>query len=96
MFGIFQDCINRIQDLQAEGKLTGVIDDRGKFIYITVDELESVVKFIKQHGRVSIRELAESSNRLINLNPDNADVRKKLLVGDAEPEITELIEGEEE
>ena len=59
-----------------------MIDDRGKFIYITMEELESVAKFIRQHGRVSITELAESSNRLINLNPDNADIQKKLLVGD--------------
>ena len=79
----FQDCIQRVNDLQTEGKLTGVIDDRGKFIYITMDELESVAKFIRQHGRVSITELAESSNRLINLNPDNADIQKKLLVGDS-------------
>ena len=59
-----------------------MIDDRGKFIYITVEELESVAKFIRQHGRVSISELAESSNRLINLNPDNTEIQKKLIVGD--------------
>ncbi|KAL4232113.1 DDRGK domain-containing protein 1 [Mactra antiquata] len=84
-----QDCIDRIQDLQADGSLTGVVDDRGKFIYITTEELESVAKFIKQHGRISISELAESSNRLINLNPDNADVHKKFIVGDNESEIIE-------
>ena len=54
----------------ADGTLTGVLDDRGKFIYITMDELESVAKFIKQRGRVSIQELAESSNRLVRLTPD--------------------------
>ena len=59
-----------------------MIDDRGKFIYITMEELESVAKFIRQHGRVSISELAESSNRLINLNPDNTEIQKKLIVGD--------------
>lgn len=78
-----QECIQRVQDLQSNGKLTGVIDDRGKFIYITVEELESVAKFIRQHGRVSITELAESSNRLINLNPDNSEIQKKLIVGDS-------------
>ena len=61
--------IERIQDLQAGGTLTGVIDDRGKFIYISQEELESVAKFVRQRGRVSITELAEHSNRLINLNP---------------------------
>ncbi|XP_022288372.2 DDRGK domain-containing protein 1-like [Crassostrea virginica] len=76
-----QDAVDRIKDLQTEGHLTGVMDDRGKFIYITVEELESVAKFMKQHGRVSISDLAESSNRLINLNPDNAEVQKRLLTG---------------
>ena len=61
-----------------------MIDDRGKFIYITMDELESVAKYMRQIGRVSISELAESSNRLINLNPDNADIHKKLIIGDTD------------
>ncbi|XP_061393638.1 DDRGK domain-containing protein 1 [Musca vetustissima] len=64
-----QQTIERIQELQANGTITGVIDDRGKFIYISEEELESVAKFIRQRGRVSIQELAESSNKLINLTP---------------------------
>ncbi|XP_006921709.1 DDRGK domain-containing protein 1 [Pteropus alecto] len=60
-----QDTINRIQDLLAEGTLTGVIDDRGKFIYITPEELAAVANFIRQRGRVSIAELAQASNSLI-------------------------------
>lgn len=55
--------------MQADGILSGVIDDRGKFIYISKKELEAVAKFVKQRGRVSIAELAEHSNNLINLNP---------------------------
>uniref|UniRef100_A0A1A9WRS1 DDRGK domain-containing protein 1 n=1 Tax=Glossina brevipalpis TaxID=37001 RepID=A0A1A9WRS1_9MUSC len=68
-----QQAIERIQELQSNGTLTGVIDDRGKFIYISEDELLSVAKFIKQRGRVSITELAESSNNLINLTPLTSD-----------------------
>jgi len=64
-----QEVIDRIQELQKEGTLTGVIDDRGKFIYITMDELQAVAKFIRQRGRVSIQELVDASNQLINLNP---------------------------
>ncbi|EDW37998.1 GL12371 [Drosophila persimilis] len=67
-----QQAIERIQDLQANGTLTGVIDDRGKFIYVSEEELAAVAKFIKQRGRVSIVELAESSNNLINLTPVSA------------------------
>jgi len=61
------DTIDRVSTLIQEGKLTGVIDDRGKFIFISQEELEAVAKFITQRGRVSISELAENSNRLISL-----------------------------
>ncbi|NXC55385.1 DDRGK protein, partial [Aleadryas rufinucha] len=69
-----QDAINRIQDLMADGSLTGVIDDRGKFIYITAEEMAAVAQYIKQRGRVSIAELAQASNSLINLQPDSRAV----------------------
>lgn len=65
-----QDVINRIQDLMSQQILVGVIDDRGKFIHITMEELESVAKFMKRRGRVSISDLVENSNKLINLKPE--------------------------
>jgi glucan-binding YG repeat protein len=67
-----QAAIDRIKDLQKDDILTGVIDDRGKFIYVSQDEMDAVAKFIRQRGRVSIAELAENSNKLINLTPVNA------------------------
>ena len=68
-----QEAIDRIQDLQEMGRLTGVVDDRGKFIYISQEELEAVATFIKQRGRVSIQELASSSNMLINFTNTTPD-----------------------
>lgn len=65
-----QATIDRIKELQKDNRLSGVIDDRGKFIYISEDELNAVVKFIRQRGRVSISELAEQSANLINLSSD--------------------------
>ncbi|XP_060525380.1 DDRGK domain-containing protein 1 isoform X2 [Cylas formicarius] len=64
-----QMCIDRIKDLQKDDILTGVIDDRGKFIYVSRQEMDAVAKFIRQRGRVTITELAENSNQLINLVP---------------------------
>lgn len=64
-----QATIDRIIELQKEGRLSGVIDDRGKFIYISENELRVVAKFIKQRGRISISDLAEHSSSLINLVP---------------------------
>lgn len=68
-----QDAIDRIKTLQEDGTLSGVIDDRGKFVYITTDEYEAVARFIKQRGRVSIAELADSMNRLIVLTPETTE-----------------------
>jgi len=62
-----QDVIDRISNLQESGDLTGVVDDRGKFIYVSKEELENVAKFIRQQGRVSITDLAANSNKLITL-----------------------------
>jgi len=62
-----QEVIERLENLQEAGRITGVMDDRGKFIFISEEELKAVAKFIKQRGRISIAELAESSNTLITL-----------------------------
>jgi hypothetical protein len=65
-----QNVIDRITQLQEDGVLTGVVDDRGKFIFISREELENFAKFIRQRGRVNISDLAAASNSLINLTPE--------------------------
>ena len=64
--------MNLVQEI---GMITGVMDDRGKFIYISEEELNKVKRFIEVRGRVNISELAKSSNELINLSPvaDNVE-----------------------
>jgi len=64
------EAIDRLTQLVANGRLTGVMDDRGKFVYISETELMQFAKFIKQRGRVSIAELVENSPLSININPD--------------------------
>lgn len=66
--------IDRVRTLQEEGVLTGVMDDRGKFIYITQEEYEAVAKFIKQRGRVSIAELSESINQVICMDGNKEQI----------------------
>merc|ERR1712212_429776 len=61
-----QAAINRVKDLQESGQITGVLDDRGKFIYVSKEELDAVSKFIRQRGRVTMSELAEASGELIS------------------------------
>eukprot|EP00729_Bicosta_minor_P000214 gene214-28290_t len=62
-----QDAIMRLKNLEEMGRITGVMDDRGKYIYISDDEMNAVVKFIKQRGRVTLADLSENSHKLIRL-----------------------------
>ncbi|KAL0362787.1 UNVERIFIED_CONTAM: DDRGK domain-containing protein 1 [Sesamum calycinum] len=64
-----QDCINRITSLESMGRLSGVMDDRGKYIYISLEEMKAVADYIKREGRVSISHLASKSNQFIDLEP---------------------------
>ncbi|GAB2284653.1 hypothetical protein Dimus_019105 [Dionaea muscipula] len=64
-----QDCINRITSLESIGRLSGVMDDRGKYIYISQEEMQAVADYIKRQGRVSISHLASKSNQFIDLEP---------------------------
>ncbi|KAJ1490090.1 DDRGK domain-containing protein, partial [Baffinella frigidus] len=64
-----QEVVNRVEGLESMGRLTGLLDDRGKFIYITLDEMASVAKWINIQGRITVSDLAVESNRLIDLNP---------------------------
>lgn len=63
------DAIQRVQALEAEGRITGVMDDRGKFIYVGKEEMSAVAEYIRNKGRVPIAELAAKSNMFIDLTP---------------------------
>jgi len=75
------DVVNRLQGLEQMGYITGVVDDRGKFIFIAQEELEAVARHLKKKGRLRISALAQESNRLIDLQP-----RKIESLEDAEDE----------
>lgn len=49
------------------------MDDRGKFIYISHDEMRAVADYIKASGRVSIAGLAAKSNEFIDLEPKKVE-----------------------
>ena len=67
--GHIQDAISRVQTLEQEGRITGVMDDRGKFIYISREEMAATAEFIMKRGRIAISELAAKSSSFIDLEP---------------------------
>jgi DDRGK domain-containing protein 1 len=68
--------VTRIHDLEKSGYLTGILDDRGKYVYITNEEFLSFKKYLEARGRVTRLELCNEGNRLIRLNPTPEDKAK--------------------
>eukprot|EP01060_Flectonema_neradi_P013820 TRINITY_DN20547_c0_g1_i1.p1 TRINITY_DN20547_c0_g1~~TRINITY_DN20547_c0_g1_i1.p1 ORF type:complete len:261 (+),score=80.45 TRINITY_DN20547_c0_g1_i1:193-975(+) len=62
--------VSTIESLEADGRLSGIFDDRGKFIFITDDEYTQFAKYIRQRGRVSVSELSAKGNAILNLAED--------------------------
>ncbi|CAF4439081.1 unnamed protein product, partial [Rotaria sp. Silwood2] len=75
------DVIDRLKYLQETGTITGLFDDRGKYIYLTRDEMERVTKAIRQRGRISFSDLSKISNELIDFSGTRT-VNDKLLETD--------------
>ena len=62
-----QDVVSRVQALESMGRITGVMDDRGKFIYISPEEMQKVAEYINSKGRVAISDLAKKSNEFVKM-----------------------------
>ncbi|CAF2028243.1 unnamed protein product [Rotaria magnacalcarata] len=78
-----QDVIDRLKYLQENGTITGLFDDRGKYIYLTRDEMEHVTKAIRQRGRISFSDLSKISNELIDFSGTRTVNDKLLEIDDA-------------
>jgi len=70
------EVVNRIKDLENSERLTGIMDDRGKYIYITQEEFKSIADYIRKVGRVSKAELVRECNKLVKLAPKDEDKSK--------------------
>lgn len=62
----------RVTALLADGSLSGIVDERGKFVHVSEDEMRAVADYVRAKGRVTIAELAAKSAELIDLTPADA------------------------
>ncbi|CAG9461182.1 unnamed protein product [Pedinophyceae sp. YPF-701] len=58
-----------IRDLEGAGRLTGVMDDRGKYVYVSPAECKAVAKFIMDKGRVTMEDIAKQTTAAVGLGP---------------------------
>ena len=70
-----KDVIERIAKLEEQGRLSGITDDRGKYIFVTSEEFEKVAQSIEQRGRVSRQDLLKECNRIIRLTPSAEEAK---------------------
>ena len=61
------DVLQRIQQLQAQGLLSGVADERGKWIEVEEAEMERLQGWLVDKGRVTVHDLVVECNRLIDV-----------------------------
>ena len=81
------EVVTKVQALEAEGRITGVMDDRGKFIYVSREEMEAVADFIRKRGRVAIAEIAAKSATFIDL-----EGKAPIIEGEDGALVAELLE----
>lgn len=60
------EVIEKVRDLESSKRITGIMDDRGKYIYISDEEMRNVASFIRKKGRIGISDLARESAVLIH------------------------------
>ena len=75
--GTFKLNPNKIVELlnkyEQEGRIMGIIDDRGKYIYLTEKEIGLIEKMLTNRGRISKADLIKECNRLIRFEPTEQD-----------------------
>lgn len=62
--------------MEESERLTGVIDDRGKYIYIKKEELLQIKNMIQAKGRINRRDLVLECSRIVSLEPSTEDKLK--------------------
>lgn len=68
--------IDRLEQFEKLGRLSGIFDDRGKYIYITEEEMKGVAEWMQRKGRIGRADLVAACNRIIRLNPTDEDKAK--------------------
>ncbi|KAI3388177.1 hypothetical protein SNEBB_009900 [Seison nebaliae] len=63
-----------IQLMESTKDLTGFFDDRGKYISLEKDNIDSILHFINRRGRLSINDLAEKSSEIIQVPQQTLNV----------------------
>jgi len=68
-----REAMRIIQELQTQGTLSGVFDDRGKFITVDDKELEALADYVNKRGRLTLEDFTARANDLISARCEEED-----------------------
>lgn len=85
-----RELADRLRNLQAAGRASGVLDaDRGKFVWITEEEFLAIRDEVRRRGRLSAGQLQKVCNQLVDLTPSPTDQGEDIERFDDEDESEE-------
>jgi hypothetical protein len=71
------DAVDRVKSLHASRALTGVLDDRGKFVYFSMEEMMQMREAIVQKGRISIADLTSICNTILEEEEEKERLKRQ-------------------
>ena len=93
--GVFKlspsELADKLMLFEQQGRILGIIDDRGKYIYITEKEMSMIEKMFMQRGRITKSDLIKECNRIIKFEPTEED---KIKIKEEQKKMLEKIENE--
>ena len=67
------EIVMKLNEFEKQGRILGIIDDRGKYIYITEKEMGLIEKMFMNRGRINKTDLIKECNRIIRFEPTEED-----------------------
>jgi hypothetical protein len=85
------ELVEKLNYFEKEGKILGIIDDRGKYIYITEKEMKMIEKMFLNRGIINKNDFIRECNRIIRFEPNEED---KIKIQNEQKKILEKFEKE--
>ena len=93
--GVFKispnELVEKLNQFEKEGRILGIIDDRGKYIYVTEKEMSMIENLFIRRGRINKMDLIKECNKIIKFEPTEED---KIKIAEEQKEMLEKIENE--
>ena len=93
--GVFKispnELVEKLNQFENEGRILGIIDDRGKYIYVTEKEMNMIENLFMKRGRINKGDLIKECNKIIKFEPTEEN---KIKIAQEQKEMLEKIESE--